>query len=41
MEIYCNTLEGNMQYGDDPYYFTPNTIVYLLLVVWVVWDTQS
>ena len=25
MAIYCNTLEGNMQYGDDPYCFTPNT----------------
>ena len=24
MAIYCNTLEGNMQYGDDPYCFTPN-----------------
>ena len=23
--IYCNTLEGNMQYGDDPYCFTPNS----------------
>ena len=23
MAIYCNTLEGNMQYGDDPYCFTP------------------
>ena len=22
MAIYCNTLEGNMQYGDDPYCFT-------------------
>ena len=28
------------QYGDDPYCFTPNTIVYLLMVVRVVWDTQ-
>ena len=25
MAVYCNTLEGNMQYGDDPYCFTPNT----------------
>ena len=25
MAIYCNTLEGNMQYGDDPYCFTPST----------------
>ena len=25
MAIYCNTLEGNMQYGDDPYCFTPTT----------------
>ena len=25
MAIYCNTLEGNMQYGNDPYCFTPNT----------------
>ena len=24
MAIYCNTLEGNMQYSDDPYCFTPN-----------------
>ena len=24
MAIYCNTLEGNMQYGVDPYYFTPS-----------------
>ena len=24
MAIYCNTLEGNMQYGDDPYCFTPS-----------------
>ena len=23
MAIYCNTLEGNMQYSDDPYCFTP------------------
>ena len=23
MAIYCNTLEGNMQYGVDPYCFTP------------------
>ena len=29
MAIYCNTLEGNMQYGDDPYCFTP--ISYQLL----------
>ena len=28
MAIYCNTLEGNMQYSDDPYCFTPN--VYLM-----------
>ena len=26
MAIYCNTLEGNMQYGDDPYCFTPRTL---------------
>ena len=25
MAIYCNTLEGNMQYGDDPYCFTPTS----------------
>ena len=25
MAIYCNTLEGNMQYSDDPYCFTPST----------------
>ena len=24
MAIYCNTLEGNMQYSDDPYCFTPS-----------------
>ena len=23
MAIYYDTLEGNMQYGDDPYCFTP------------------
>ena len=28
MAIYCNTLEGNMQYSDDPYCFIPST--YLL-----------
>ena len=27
MAIYCNTLEGNMQYGDDPYCFTPNSYI--------------
>ena len=27
MAIYCNTLEGNMQYGDDPYCFTPKLYV--------------
>ena len=27
MAIYCNTLEGNMQYGDDPYCFTPSSYV--------------
>ena len=26
--IYCNTLEGNMQYGDQSYCFTPNGYVY-------------
>ena len=26
MAIYWNTLEGNMQYGDDPYCFTPSTL---------------
>ena len=29
MAICCNTLEGNMQYGDDPYCFTPSTYVHL------------
>ena len=24
MTIYCNTLEGNMQYSNDPYCFTPS-----------------
>ena len=24
MAIYCNTLEGNMQYVNDPYCFTPS-----------------
>ena len=24
MAIYCNTLEGNMQYSNDPYCFTPS-----------------
>ena len=24
MAIYCNTLEGNMQYSDDLYCFTPS-----------------
>ena len=34
MALYCNTLEGNMQYGDDPYCFTPSTqhihVIYFL-----------
>ena len=28
MAIYCNTLEGNMQYSDHPYCFTPRTYMY-------------
>ena len=32
MAIYCNTLEGNMQYGDDPYCFTPNQYYSKLIV---------
>ena len=32
MAIYCNTLEGNMQYGDDPYCFTPNTLCVFMYV---------
>ena len=31
MAIYCNTLEGNMQYSDDPYCFTPNRLIQNLL----------
>ena len=26
MAMYSNTLEGNMQYGNDPYCFTPSTL---------------
>ena len=38
MAIYCNTLEGNMQYGDDPYCFTPNVRMYVCMYVCtVVW----
>ena len=33
MAIYCNTLEGNTQYGDDPYCFTPNRYTLFLLVL--------
>ena len=36
MAIYCNTLEGNMQYGDDPYCFTPN-IKYTLIRFFEKW----
>ena len=27
MAICCNTPEGNMQYGDKPYYFIPTTYI--------------
>ena len=33
MAIYCNTLKCNMQYGIDPYCFTPNVYTYIHLYV--------
>ena len=36
MAIYYNTLEGNMQYGDDPYCFIPSTYVYIHYIQWMV-----
>ena len=33
MAIYCNTLEGNMQYNDDPYCFTPTVWVSVLSII--------
>ena len=35
MAIYCNTLEGNMQYGDDPYCFTPNTYIHINTYIYI------
>ena len=40
MAIYCNTLEGNMQYGDDPYCFTPNQYYSKLSVKKYVYTQQ-
>ena len=39
MAIYCNTLEGNMQYGDDPYCFTPSA--YLIFIFILLLTIQS
>ena len=33
MTIYCNTLEGNMQYGGDPYCFIPNAHIHPMDIV--------
>ena len=35
MATYCNTLEGNMQYGYDPYCFTPSMCVCIFVYVCV------
>ena len=42
MAIYCNTLEGNMQYSDDPYCFTPSmyTHIHTYAYIYIIMNTR-